>query len=238
LPAHRVICFQRQPENSTESDRRAKNREAFRLDFTTGNGHSSLEADLVVHAAGRAPDLASLDLEAGGIELEGQRLKLNGFLQSTSNPAVYAAGDSAAAGPPLTPIAEYDGGIAAKNMLGGICERPSYLGVPSVVFTIPPLARVGLLEAQAREQRLRFRVRHERTSTWYTARRVNEDCAGFKVLIEEETERILGAHLLGPEAEEVINLFALAIRAGLPARQLKAIIPAYPTASSDLQYML
>lgn len=211
---------------------------SYRVDFAIRDGRSSVEADLVVHAAGRAPDLASLDLDAGRIEREGRRLKLNEFLQSTSNPAVYAAGDSAASGPPLTPVAEYDGGIAAANMLEGNRQKPDYLGVPSVVYTIPALARVGLLEAEARERRLRFRVRHEETSTWYTARRVGEDCAGFKVLIEEGTERILGAHLLGPQAEEVINLFALAIRAGLSASQLKRIIAAYPTASSDVQYML
>ena len=216
----------------------AKTGESLRVSFATQGGHSSLEADLIVHAAGRAPELASLDLEAGRIEKDGSRLKLNDFLQSTSNSAVYAAGDSAASGPPLTPVAGYDGDIAATNMLQGNHEKADYLGVPSVVFTIPPLARVGLLEAQAREQGVRFRVRHERTSTWYTARRVGEDCAGFKVLIEEGTERIVGAHLLGPHAEEVINLFAIAIHAGLSAAQLKAIIPSYPTAGSDVHYML
>jgi len=211
---------------------------ALRLDFTAGDGRSSMEADLIVHAAGRAPDLAALDLEAAGIEREDGRLKLNEFLQSTSNPAVYAAGDCAGRGPPLTPIAGYDGRIAATNMLEGNHEKPDYLGVPSVVFTIPALTRVGSLEAEARERGMRLRVRHEVTSSWYTARRVGEDCAGFKVLIEEGSERILGAHLLGPQAEEVINLFALAIRAGLSTRQLGAMISAYPTAGSDVQYML
>lgn len=210
----------------------------LRVDFTAQGRRSSLEADLVVHAAGRAPNLAALDLEAGGIERDGRRLRLNEFLQSASNPAVYAAGDCAASGPPLTPVSEYDGHIAAANMLEGNREKADYTGIPSVVFTLPPLARVGLLQADARRQGLRFRVRHERTSTWYTARRLGEDCAGFKVLIEEGTERILGAHLLGPQAEEVINLFALAIRAGLSARQLETLIAAYPTAGSDVKYML
>lgn len=210
----------------------------FRVTVASSGAASSLEADLVVHAAGRVPDLEGLDLEAGGVQHEAHRLKLNEFLQSASNPAVYAAGDAAASGPPLTPVASHDAKVAAANMLKGNSERSNYLGVPSVVFTIPPLASVGLLEDDARKQNLRFRLRHEKTSGWYTARRVGEDCAGFKVLVEEGTERILGAHLIGPHAEDVINLFGLAIRTGLAADQVKATIFGYPTAASDIGYML
>ncbi|KDP87236.1 hypothetical protein CF70_002640 [Cupriavidus sp. SK-3] len=79
---------------------------------------------------------------------------------------------------------------------------------------------------------------HRKTSGWYMARRVNEDCSGYKILIEEGSERILGAHLIGPHAEEVINLFALAIRANVPAKVLKTAIWSYPTATSDISYML
>lgn len=210
----------------------------FRVTIASDGAASSLEADLVVHAAGRVPDLDALDLEAGGIEHGGRRLRLNEFLQSTSNPAVYAAGDAAANGPPLTPVASHDAKVVAANMLEGNRERPNYRGVPSIVFTVPPLARVGLLEEDARKQNLRFRIRHEKTAGWYTARRLAEDCAGFKVLIEEGTERILGAHLIGPHAEDVINLFGLAIRTGLTADQVKAAIFGYPTAASDIGYML
>jgi len=123
-------------------------------------------------------------------------------------------------------------------MLHGNREKPNYLGVPSIVFTLPPLARVGLLEDDARERNLRFHVKHEKTSTWYTAKRVAEDCAGFKVLIEEDSERILGAHLIGPHADEIINIFALAIRTGLTATAVKGAIFGYPTAASDIGYMM
>lgn len=210
----------------------------FRVRFASNGVASSIEADLVVHAAGRVPDLERLDLDSGEIQHDKGRLKLNEFLQSVSNPAVYAAGDAASSGPPLTPVSSHDGDVVAANMLQGNREKPNYLGTPSVVYTTPPLARVGLLEEEARNQNLRFRIKHEKTSDWYTARRVGEDCAGFKVLVEEGTERILGAHLIGPHAEEVINLFGLAIRTGLSAKQLKATIFSYPTAGSDVGYML
>ena len=205
---------------------------------SAGGKPATFQADMVVHAAGRVPDIDALDLTAAGVETEHGRLQLNEFLQSVSNPAVYAAGDADAVGPPLTPVAIHEGKVVAANLLEGNRRTPNYRGVPSVVFTIPPLARVGLLETEARERGLRVRVNREKTSGWYTARRVAEDTAGFKVLVEEGGERILGAHLLGPNADEVINVFGLAIRRGLTADELKEAIFGYPTAASDISYML
>lgn len=196
------------------------------------------KADLVVHAAGRVPDLEPLDLSAAGVESEKGRLRLNEFLQSVSNPAVYAAGDAALRGPPLTPVASHDAKVVAANMLNGNRQKPNYLGVPSVAFTIPPIASVGLSEQRAREDGLKFRVQHQNASAWYTARRVAETIYGFKVLVEEGSDRILGAHLVGPHADEVINVFALAIRKGLTAEDLKTTIFAYPTGASDIGYMV
>ena len=204
----------------------------------TSNGkEQSFGTDLVVHAAGRVPDLDSLDLPAADVATEKRRLKLNEFLQSETNPAVYAAGDAAGKGPPLTPIAGRDGTVAAANMLGGNRERPNYHGVPSVAFTIPPIASVGLSEQQARERGLHFRVQKENASDWYAARRVGEKVYGYKVLIENGSERILGAHLVGPHADEVINVFAVAIRNDLTAHQLEGTVFAYPTGGSDVVYM-
>jgi len=199
---------------------------------------SVFEADLVVHAAGRAPALEMLDLDAAGIVVENARLKLNEFLQSVSNPAAYAAGDAAQLGPPLTPVSSHEAKVVVANLLEGNRHRPNYLGVPSVAFTIPPLAAVGLSEAQARGRGLKFRMQSQKASDWYTARRVAEPTYGFKVLVEEPSERILGAHLLGPHADEVINVFALAIRNGLTAEQLKTTMFAYPTGASDIGNML
>jgi len=210
----------------------------FTVRVSTEGNSSSLEADLVVHAAGRAPALEPLDLNAAGIAVENGRLRLNEFLQSVSNPAVYAAGDAAGSGPPLTPVSSHDAKVVVANLLEGNRHQPNYLGVPSVAFTIPPIAAVGLSEAQARERGLKFRMQTQKASDWYTARRVAEPTYGFKVLVEEPSERILGAHLVGPHADEVINVFALAIRNGLTAKDLKATMFAYPTGASDIGYML
>src|SRR3546814_13352344 len=83
------------------------------------------------------------------------------------------------------------------------------------------LASVGLGEDTAREKGLEFRVNCQQTAGWYANRRVNEKAAGFKVLIERQSGRILGAHLLGPQADELINVFALAMRADLTADDLR-----------------
>src|SRR3984957_15599577 len=199
----------------------------------------TFQTEMVVHAAGRVPEINDLNLDAAGIEWEKRGVRVNEFLQSVSNPAVYAAGDAAASGgPPLAPVASYEGLIVATNLLKGNHQRAHYLRIPSVVFTIPQLAAVGLSERGAHEQNLKFRVNIEMTSTWYSSRRVAETYSGYKVLVEEGTDRILGAHILGSEAGEVINLLALAIRSGMPATDLKHMLYAYPTNGSNLTRML
>jgi glutathione reductase (NADPH) len=210
----------------------------LRVHTRTSRGTTVVPADLVVHAAGRAPDIAELDLSVGHVDVKDGRLRLNEHLQSVSNPIVYAAGDAAAQGPPLTPVSSHDGKVVAANILEGNRHRPDYRGVPSVAFTVPPIAAVGLSEAAARGQAPRLRIKSQKVPDWYTARRVGESVYGYKTLVEEDTGRILGAHLVGPHADEVINLFALAIRHDLTADDLKATVFAYPTGASDIGYML
>ncbi|MGH8363251.1 MAG: dihydrolipoyl dehydrogenase family protein [Gammaproteobacteria bacterium] len=210
----------------------------FAVDARSSDGLVTIEADLVIHSGGRAPALEALDLDAAGIAHERGRLTLDETFHSTSNPAVYAAGDAAGGPLPLTPVAALEAHAVVANLLHDKHATVDYTGIPSTVFTLPPLARVGLLEAEARARGLHFRVKHESVPGWFTARRVNEPCYGFKVLVEEGSERILGAHLIGPEASEVINLFGLAMRNGLTTAAIKHATFAYPSAASDIESML
>ncbi|MGH9953111.1 MAG: dihydrolipoyl dehydrogenase family protein, partial [Nitrososphaeraceae archaeon] len=207
---------------------------------------TTFEADMVVHGAGRVPDIKDLRLDVAGIEAadgkkgnDSRGIKVNEYLQSTSNPSVYAAGDVAASeGVPLTPVATYEGEIVATNLLEGNHLTHNYIGIPSVVFTIPPLASVGLHEEAAKSKGLKFKINYGDTSKWYSSKRIGESHSGFKVLIEESTGKVLGAHLLGPHSDEVINIFALAIRLGIGSKDLKNMMFSYPTNSSDIRYML
>jgi glutathione reductase (NADPH) len=222
----------------TSVTRIEKTMDGFLVHAATDGQEQIVAADLVVHAAGRVPDLGTLDLAAAGIRLDHGQLALNEFLQSVSNPRVYAAGDAASSGPPLTPVSSHDAKVVAGNLLDGNRHQPDYRGVPSVAFTLPPIAAVGLGEEEARAQGLRVQVKSERVPNWFTARRLAEPVYGYKTFVEEGSGRILGAHLVGPGADEVINVFALAIRHGLTAADLKATMFAYPTGASDIGYML
>ncbi|MBU6123258.1 NAD(P)/FAD-dependent oxidoreductase, partial [Hymenobacter sp. PAMC29290] len=84
----------------------------------------------------------------------------------------------------------------------------------------------------------KFRVKTDVTTGWFTSRRLSTPVSAYKLLVDEDTDQILGAHLLSPNAEEVINLFMLAMHAKLPANEVKQLIFAYPTAASDIIYML
>lgn len=223
---------------TTEAAAIEENGGRFVVRARAGGEERTFPADLVVHGGGRVPEIDDLDLEAAGIERAEKGVAVNTYLQSVSNPAVYAAGDATGVGAPLTPVASYQGRVVAANLLDGNHRIADYSGVPTVVFTIPPLAAVGLLEAEAREQGLAFESNHEATGDWYSSRRVGESCAGHKVLVASDSGRILGAHVLGPGADELINLFALAIRVGLSATHLEEARLAYPTHGSDLEHML
>lgn len=212
---------------------------ALRVSADIDGQSQVFDADLVVHGAGRAPALARLELERGNVRAEKKGVAVNEFLQSVSNPRVYAAGDAAGSpGWPLTPVASLEGEVVAANLLQGNHEEPDYTGVPSAVFTIPELTRVGINEAEAGEQGLEVDVKAVDMSDWYNVARVGETHAAAKVLIEKGTSRILGAHLLGPEASELINFFGLAMRTGLTAVDLKKLVSAYPSAASDLGYLV
>lgn len=205
---------------------------------TSGGREERFSADLAVHGAGRVPEIDDLEPTRGGVERD-KGILVNEYLQSVSNPDVYAAGDAAqSGGPALTPVASYEGQVAAENLLKPQTRASDYGEIPSVVFSIPPMASVGLRQTDAENRGIRYRVSAGDSSTWFTSRHQGNRHAAFKVLIEAGTGRILGAHLLGPEAENVINTFAVAMRTGMPASDLKQMRFTYPTASSDIAAML
>jgi len=110
--------------------------------------------------------------------------------------------------------------------------------MPSVVFTLPTLAAVGLTEAEARAQKIEYQVNYNKVGNWFSAERLNIREYAFKTIIDKEDRTILGAHLIGPNAEETINLFAMAIKTKMKINELRTMIFTYPTMSSDIPHML
>ena len=212
---------------------------AFAVKVTSGGETRTIETDLVVHGAGRMAALADPNLEAAGVAYGDKGIVVAPHLQSTTNSAVFAAGDSAdTGGMPLTPVAVIEGKVAASNMLKGAQTAPNYAGIPTAVFTVPELARVGMLESEAKEAGHDVDVRFTDTGGWYSNYRIGESSAAGKVLVDTSDGKILGAHLFGPEYGELINFFGLAIKLGLTARQLKSMTAAYPSVGSDLGSLL
>ncbi len=199
----------------------------------------SIDTDMAVHGAGRVPNIQKLALEAGGIDFGKNGVTVSGYMQSVSNKKVYAAGDAAGTpSPKLTPVAGMESHAAGENLLHGNRIKPDYSAVATVLFTLPRLASVGMTAGQAREAGFEVTEKKTDMSSWYTYKRTNEGYAMAKIVLQKGTGKILGAHLAGGEADELINHFAAAIARGESARDMLKTTFAYPTAASDIEYML
>jgi glutathione reductase (NADPH) len=194
----------------------------------------SFRADMVVHGVGRVPDIEDLHLEKAGVKTEKGAIAVDKYLRTT-NPRIYAGGDCASEGVQLTPVATLQGEVAAANILNENSVEADYTGIPSAIFTIPVLASVGISAAKDSDK---YKVIFRDRSSWNTSRRAGTEFAASKVIIDEADDRILGAHLLGPNTGEAINIFAAVMRLGLKASDLKKLVFSYPTTCSDIPYML
>ena len=197
----------------------------------------TFEADVAVHSAGRVPDLEGLGLEAADVRYDHRGVDVDENLRSTTNPRFFAAGDAAAIGLPLTPVASRQGAVVARNILG---ESVTFDGTatPSVAFSDPPLASVGARESDLGDRGRGVDVVFNDTSDWFTSRRLGQTHSASKVLVDKRSGAILGAHILGACAEEITNVFALAMRQGITRDGLRDLLTDYPTVFSDVQYML
>lgn len=212
----------------------------YKVTFEEDGTEQTIEATVVANGAGRVAAVADLDLNAAGVEHDRHVIKVNEYLQSISNPDIYVAGDAnAAAGPQLSPVASYEGRIVGNNLVGeNDLQSADYLTIPSCVFTTPALASVGYQVADAEAAGLKFEVKTNDMTDWRSAKTYAENAAYAKVLVEEETGKILGAHLVGHGAPETIHIFQFAMIYGVTADQLKNNIWAYPTFASDIKFLV
>ncbi|GEK80857.1 dihydrolipoyl dehydrogenase family protein [Agrococcus baldri] len=198
-------------------------------------------ADAVLLATGRAPATAALDLAAADIRTDERGFVIVDDLLRTSSRRVWAVGD-VTGGQQLTPISLDDSRIVHAQLTGAEeRNRADRVAVPTAVFTTPPLARVGLTEREARERGLRVLVGAKPVATIAAMPRpkaLGETHGIIKVVVDAETDLVLGAALHSVDAQEVINLVALAMRAGVTAAELRDGIWTHPSSTEALNEVL
>ena len=210
----------------------------LRVSFSKDGVERLVEADRVVNCAGRVSNVEGLDLGAGVIVHREGRIEIDDYLRSRSNPDIYVCGDAVWNSPQLSPVATYEGGIVGRNIVDGPKHRPNYAHIPASLYTIPALASVGLTEAKAREQGLRVKAHVNDMQDWLSARTYAETVAWSKIIVEQSTDRVVGAHIVGHAGEELIHIFALAMKHGITAPQLAEMVYGFPTFSADIRNMM
>ncbi|SIN68887.1 dihydrolipoyl dehydrogenase family protein [Halodesulfovibrio marinisediminis] len=209
------------------------------LVLCAGEDNIEFRADCIVHAAGRIAHVAALNPQKGQLELNQKGgINVNEFMQSTSNPRVYAAGDVVGNTMELTPVASMEGMVVSHNILHGNGERPDYSVVPYTLFTHPPLSTVGLQEEEAQAQKIPYKVYEGSAAGWSEYRRIGERYPSYKVLVSKKDDTILGATMNGHNSEEIINIFAFAMRTKTTVAELNKWLWAYPSFGYTIRYML
>lgn len=211
---------------------------ALQVNFTHDGKQQSIEADRVANGAGRVPDVAGLDLDAGNVAHDRLSLSVTEELRSTSNAHVWVAGDAVGGTAQLSPVASYEGRIVGNNILNGGGQTPVYGHIPATVYTVPALASVGMTEQEATASGRSFQVKGGDMSSWRSSMTHAETVSFSKVLVEDGTNAILGAHIVGHGAEEIIHLFAMVMKHDLGASALSDMVYAYPTFASDIKFMV
>ena len=197
---------------------------------------STLEADQVLFAIGRRPLTAALGLEALGIALGPRGQIPVDAMSRTLVPSVYAIGDVTDR-INLTPVALAEAEALARTLFGGAGVAPDHGGVPACVFSQPPLGAVGLTEEDARKKYGAIDVYRSRFRPLKNTLSGNPERALLKLVVDRGTQRLLGVHILGPDAGEILQGFAVALKMKATKADLDATIGIHPTAAEELVTM-
>jgi pyruvate/2-oxoglutarate dehydrogenase complex dihydrolipoamide dehydrogenase (E3) component len=211
---------------------RGQSGESVSLQLQTPSGDQTIEGSDILVATGRTPNTAEIGLELAGVTLDTRGYVAVNDRLETSAPDVWAVGECAGS-PQFTHVSEDDFRIIRDNLAGGDRTTRNRL-VPYCMFTDPPLARVGLSEAEARHQGIAVRVAKLPIAAVLRTRTTSETRGFMKALVEANGDRILGFTMLGAEAGEVMAVVQTAMLAGLPYRGLRDAIIAHPTMAEGL----
>jgi glutathione reductase (NADPH) len=200
------------------------------------DGGKPLKADMLLWAVGRAPNTKKLGLEEAGVELGKDGAVLVDEDNQSSVPSIYAIGDVTSR-VQLTPVAIREGQAFADTVFGGKPTRVDYESIPSAVFSHPPIAGVGLTEGEARNKLGSVKVY---TSDFRPMKNVlanRNERSLYKLIVDSETQRVVGLHMIGPDAPEILQAAAIAVKAGLTKDQFDETIALHPTMAEELVLM-
>lgn len=198
----------------------------------TLNNGSTIDADQILYATGRMPNTASLGLERAGVKTKENGAIIVDEFSKTGNESIYAIGDCTNR-MMLTPVAIAEGRAVADTLFNNNPMKPNYQNVPSVVFSTPNLGTVGLTEAEARAlckdidvYKTTFRpLKHTLSG--------RDERTMMKIVVEHATDKVVGCHMVGPDAGEIIQGLAIAMNCGATKAQFDATIGVHPTAAEE-----
>jgi glutathione reductase (NADPH) len=202
----------------------------------TLTGGEVIEADQILNATGRAPKTRELGLESAGVELQASGAVIVDEYSMSSVDSIFAIGDCTDR-MMLTPVAIAEGVAVANTLFNGKPMKPNYLNVPTAVFSVPNCATVGLTEQQAQELNFKvdiFRTAFKPLRHTLTGR---DERTMMKLVVDQSTDRVLGCHMVGPDAGEIIQGLAVALNCGATKAQFDATIGIHPTAAEEFVTM-
>lgn len=203
-----------------------------RLTLTDG---STLDADAVMYATGRVPKTEGLGLENAGVEMERGAVKVDAYSR-TNVESIFAVGDVTNR-VQLTPVAIKEGHAFALTEFGGTEQAAEHDAIPSAVFSQPPIGTVGLSEAQAREKYGEIEVYTSDFKPMKHTLGGSDERAFTKMIVDKKTDVVVGAHMIGADAAEIIQGIGIAVKAGLTKAQFDATVAVHPSSAEEFVLM-
>ena len=200
------------------------------------SGCDPIEADAVMFAIGRQPNTEGLGLENAGVQLDEKGAIIVDADNKSSCDSIYAVGDVTNR-VQLTPVAIREGQAFADTVFGNKPTRVDYGCIPSAVFSHPPLAGVGMTEGQARNKLGAVKTY---TSDFRAMKNVlagRNERALYKLVVDGETDEVVGLHMIGPDAPEILQAAAIAVKAKLKKEQFDEVVALHPTMAEELVLM-
>ena len=202
----------------------------YRATLTSGK---TLDAGQIMYATGRCPNTTGLGLEAVGVALDSKGAIVVNEQYQTTVPSIYALGDVTNR-VNLTPVALAEGMALARSLYGGDAAEPvDYRGIASCIFSLPNAATVGLTEEEAGMQYDQVAIYQSSFTPMKHTLTGSSEKTFIKLIVDQTTDRVVGAHMVGPDAGEIIQGIAIALKAGATKRQFDTTIGIHPTLAEE-----